>query len=273
MDKNKIALQCYSVRDDAEKDLYAVLKEVKAFGYSGVELIHGLWGHDPLEVKAMCEEIGLVPLSAHVPYSALKENLEETIDCYVKLGVQYVAIPFLNKELRYGNEGFDTFLEDLVTIGKALKEKGIVMQYHNHDFEFEKTPDGEYILDLMYRVVGPEYLQTQLDTCWVNVGGENPAEYLKKYAGRTPTVHLKDFAGCRSENMYALIGIDDGKKQSASGEFEFRPVGKGLQDFPQIIAAADACGAQWYIVEQDNPSMGLSAMECAKASAEYLLGL
>lgn len=273
MDKNKIALQLYSVRDDAKEDLYGVLKKVKAFGYSGVEFIHGLWGHDPLEVKAMCEEIGLVPLSAHVPYLVLMEDLEAKIDYYVKLGVQYVSIPFLNAELRYGTEGFEPFLKNLVTIGKALRDKGIVMQYHNHDFEFQKTPEGEYILDLMYRVVGPEYLQTQIDTCWVNVGGENPADYLKKYAGRTPTVHLKDFAGCRSENMYALIGIDDGKKKDASGEFEFRPVGKGLQNFPQIIAAADECGAEWYIVEQDQPSMGLTPMECAEESVKYLLSL
>lgn len=273
MDKNKIALQLYSVRDDAKKDLYSVLKQVKAFGYSGVEFIHGLFGHDPLEAKAMCEETGLVPVSAHVPYLALKEDLEATIDCYAKLGVRYVVVPYLNAELRYGTDGFQPFLNDLCVFGQALKEKGIVLQYHNHDFEFVKTDDGEYMLDRMYRVVGPEHLQTQIDTCWVNVGGENPADYLKKYAGRTPTVHLKDFSGCRSENMYALIGIDDNKKQEASGQFQFRPLGQGLQNIPQIIAAADAGGAEWYIVEQDAPSIGMTPMECAKASAEYLLSL
>lgn len=273
MDKNKIALQLYSVRDDAKEDLYGVLKAVKSYGYSGVEFTHGLAGHDPLEVKAMCEEIGLVPLSCHVPYLALKDDLEATIDCYVKLGVPYVAIPYLNAEYRYGTVGFPEFLESLPAIGKALKEHGIVMQYHNHDFEFVKTDSGEYMLDLLYRTVGPEYLQTQLDTCWVNVGGEDPAAYVTKYAGRTPTVHLKDFAGCRSENMYALIGIDDDKKQEASGQFQFRPLGMGLQNIPAIIEAADAAGAEWYIVEQDAPSMGLTPMECAKISVEYLLGL
>ena len=63
MDKNKIALQLYSVRDDAKTDLYSTLKAVKSYGYSGVEFTHGLCSHDPLGIKAMCEEIGLIPLS------------------------------------------------------------------------------------------------------------------------------------------------------------------------------------------------------------------
>ena len=99
MDKNKIALQLYSVRDDAQNDLYSVLKDVKAYGYSGVEFIHGLWGHDPLEVKGMCEEIGLVPLSAHVPFQDFLADMDGTVATYKALGVQYVAIPYLTEDL------------------------------------------------------------------------------------------------------------------------------------------------------------------------------
>ena len=47
-------------------------------------------------------------------------------------------------------------------------------------------------------------------------------------------------------------------------------MGSGKQDFPAIVAAADEGGAMWYIVEQDEPSMGLTPMECAKKSFEYL---
>ena len=45
--------------------------------------------------------------------------------------------------------------------------------YHNHDFEFEKI-DGRYILDAYYEEISPDLLQTELDVCWVNVGGEKP---------------------------------------------------------------------------------------------------
>lgn len=269
MKKDKIALQLYSVREQMQEDFYGTLKKVKEMGYSGVEFA-GLYGHDPLEVKQMCEEIGLVPLSAHVPFVDLMNNLEETVQCYKTIGCKYVVVPYLTEEYRPGNEGFNTVIEGMKKIGAELKKNGMVQQYHNHDFEFVKI-DGKYALDILYEEIGPDLLQTQLDTCWVNVGGENPAEYAKKYAGRMPTIHLKDFTGSKSGNMYALIGIDEDKKKEVEGSFELRPVGKGVQDFPGIVAAATEGGAEWFIVEQDSPSMGLTPLECAETSINYLL--
>ncbi len=269
MKKEKIALQVYSVRDQLQEDFFGTLKKIKEYGYGGVEFA-GLYGKDPLEVKKACEEIGLVPLSAHVPFAELMDKMEETIDCYKKLGVKYVVIPYLTPEYRPGTPGFQTVIDGAKKIGEALAKEDMVLQYHNHDFEFTKI-NGEYALDILYKEVGPELLQTQLDTCWVNVGGENPVEYVKKYGGRVPTVHLKDFAGSKSENMYALIGIDEDKKKETEGTFEFRPLGKGLQDFPAIVKAADEGGTEWFIVEQDEPSMGYTSLECAQLSAKYLL--
>ena len=269
MRKDKIALQVYSVRRELEKDFYGTLRAVKEIGYSGVEFA-GLYGNDPKEVKAFCEEVGLVPLSAHVPFQALMADMDGTIACYKELGVQYVVIPYLTEELRPGQPGFQSVIDGMKLIGAKLKEVGLVQQYHNHDFEFVKL-DGEYALDVLYREIGPDLLQTQIDTCWVNVGGENPAEYLRKYAGRTPTVHLKDFVGSKSENMYGLIGLAGSEAKADENAFQLRPVGKGKQDFPAIVAAGDECGAEWYIVEQDEPSLGLTPLECAKTSFEYLV--
>jgi len=269
MKRNKIALQVYSVRQAMEQDFYGTLRAVKEMGYSGVEFA-GLYGNDPAQVKAFCQEIGLVPLSAHVPIQAFLADMDSTVECYKALGVQYVAIPYLTEDLRPGQPGFQTVIDSMKIIGAKLKEAGIVQQYHNHDFEFVKL-DGEYALDILYKEIGPELLQTQLDTCWVNIGGENPADYVRKYAGRTPTVHLKDFVGSKSENMYGLIGLKDSEAKADENTFQLRPVGKGKQDFPAIVAAADEGGAQWYIVEQDEPSLGLTPMECAKVSLDYLL--
>ena len=74
MKKSNVALQLYSVREEMEKDFFGTMKKVKEMGYSGVEFA-GLYGHDPLEVKAMCEELGLVILSAHVPLDAFINDL------------------------------------------------------------------------------------------------------------------------------------------------------------------------------------------------------
>ena len=69
--------------------------------------------------------------------------------------------------------------------------------------------------------------------------------------------------------MYELIGID--KKATAEPtKFEFRPVGSGKQDFPAILEASKKAGATWVVVEQDQATMGLSPMESAAKSREYL---
>ena len=59
-----IGLQLYTVRDAMEQDFEGTLKKVKEFGYDGVEFA-GLFGHTAAEVKNMCAEIGLTPISAH----------------------------------------------------------------------------------------------------------------------------------------------------------------------------------------------------------------
>ena len=268
MNRENIALQVYSVRGDLEKDFFGTLRAVKEMGYAGVEFA-GLYGNDPEQVRSFCEEIGLTPLSAHVSIQDFKADMDGVVDTYAKVGVQYVAIPWLGEEMRPGREGYAAFKESVALISAKLKEKGIILGYHNHDFEFEKL-DGEYLLDIMYRDMSADVLVTQLDTCWVNVGGENPAAYVAKYAGRIPTIHLKDFRGSKSENMYGLIGVEGSDAKADDTKFMLTPVGKGCQDFKAIVAAGDAGGAKWYIVEQDEPSLGLTALECAKASVEFL---
>ena len=271
--KFPIALQVYSVREDLEKDFEGTLKKVKAMGYDGVEFA-GLFDHDPADIKRMLDEIGLVPLSAHVPYLDMIADPKKVLGDYAAIGCAYVAILYLTEEYRPGQEKFAKVIEDAKMLGQTAKDLGMTLLYHNHDFEFQKI-DGEYALDLLYRTVPAELLQTELDTCWVNVSGENPADYLRKYTGRAPVVHLKDFymPGEKPEHMYDLIGIDDDGEDDSQGSFEFRPVGSGMQNFPAILKAAEDAGAQWVVVEQDMPSMGKTAMECAQISIDYLKSL
>ncbi len=262
-----VAVQVYSVRDDAKADLRGTLEKIKEMGYDGVEFA-GLYGNDPEEIKKMCEEIGLTPISAHVPYLDMMGAPKGILAKYSTIGCKYVAVPYLTPDYRPGTPCFSEVIENVKMLGKVAKDMGIQLLYHNHDFEFMKL-DGKYALDILYEEVPVEYLQTELDTCWVNVGGEVPAEYIGKYSGRCPVVHLKDFYGEKSENMYELIGIKS-EAPKRPGNFELRPVGSGIQDFPAILKAAEAAGTEWVVVEQDNPSMGLTPMESIKKSREYL---
>ena len=104
-------------------------------------------------------------------------------------------------------------------------------------------------------------------------GGEDPADFIRKYTGRAPVVHLKDFVGEKSAHMYELIGIKSESAGKQPEAFAFRPVGLGKQDFPAILTAAKEAGATWVVVEQDTPTMGLSELESAEKSIQYLKSL
>ena len=266
MKKWPIALQVYSVRDAAAADFAGTMKELKAMGYDGVELA-GTYGMALADCKKILDEVGLALVSAHIPMDQLESDA--VLDDYAAVGVKFVAIPWL--EGPQNLEELEAALARIEKIGQRAKARGMQLLYHNHEFEFEKLNDA-YILDTYYARIAPEYLQTELDTCWVNVGGEEPAAFVRKYAGRAPIVHLKDFEGGKTANMYALIGTDSAKEDSA-GKFEFRPIGYGRQNIPAILEASEEAGAGWVVVEQDSPSMGKTPMECVKMSIEYLKGI
>ena len=126
---------------------------------------------------------------------------------------------------------------------------------------------------MLYDRVPAAYLKTQIDTCWANVGGVDPADYVLKYTGRAPTVHIKDFylKGRPQNNMYKLICDGDDAKEE-EGNFSYRPVGYGLQDVPRIMEACKKAGAEWVIVEQDGVSRpGAVKLEEVALSAKYIL--
>lgn len=266
-----VALQLYSVRNEMEKDFEGTIKKVADLGYQGVEFA-GLFGHSAQQVKEICAAAGVQAVSAHVPLDELLADPAGTIATYKEIGCSYVVIPYLPEERRPGFADFEKTLAEMAMLGEECNKQGTKLLYHNHDFEFVKLGDA-YGLDVMYDTVSADLLATELDTCWVNVGGENPAEYVLKYSGRAPVVHLKDFVMQGKEKpqkLYALIGIDDDEEQASEEAFSFKPVGSGVQDMPAILDAAVKAGAQWVVVEQDQPDKGHTELQCAEISRAFL---
>lgn len=267
----KIGLQLYSVRDDMEKDMYAALKQVKEIGYDYVEFA-GYYGKPAEEVKSMLDELGLQCISVHQGYNLFLEEGQKAVDYLKVIGAKYAAIPWMAVEDHKGCDHYDRIIREITSVAELLRDNGIGMLYHNHDFEFGKYED-KFLLDWLYDSVPADLLQTEVDTCWVKYAGYDPCEYLRKYTGRSPIVHLKDFT-CKQfagGPAYALID-EDGKEIKNTKEdngFDFRPVGMGLQDFPSILEAAKSAGAQYAIVEQDQ-STDRAPMEAVKLSREYL---
>ena len=244
-----IAVQVYSVREEAERDFAGTMKKLGEMGYDGVELA-GLYGKSAEEIRDSIKAAGLIAISAHVSYDELAGDLEKTLQGYETIGCRYIVIPWLGEDRRFGAALYEETIKEIPVISEGCKKHGMTLLYHNHDFEFAKTPDGTYALDQLYAEVPADVLGAEPDTCWIKVGGPDPSEWLKKYSGRCPLVHVKDF------------------RRKADG-VDLLALGEGEQDFPTLVKTAKECGAQWLVIEQDDHPYG-TPMGDMKKSLNYL---
>ncbi len=269
MKKFKVGLQLYSIRKAMSEDMDKALKAVKDAGYDYVEFA-GYFGKTAKEVKALLEKYELEAASVHQAPDLFFEEGQSAIDFLKEIGVKYSAIPWYKIEEYL--ENWDNTVEKFTKLGKMLKDNGIKLLYHNHDFEFT-VKDGEIILDKLYETIPTDLLAPEFDTCWIHYAKHNPAQYLTKYSGRIDVVHLKDFV-CDSLGgapVYGLIGADgtEAPKSKAENGFKFKPVGEGRQDFEAILTACEKGGTEYVIVEQDE-SYDEDPIECARRSRAYL---
>jgi sugar phosphate isomerase/epimerase len=229
MAKIPVALQMYTVRDQLKEDFEGTFRKVAQIGYAGVEFA-GTGDRTASELKKFLNDLGLKLAGSHVGWAALESDLNRVIEDNLTLGNPYVVCPSVPQDRRGSADGYRETARKLSQIGEACKRQGIQLCYHNHSFEFQKL-DGKYALDILYEASDPRFLQAEIDTYWVRHGGEDPAAYIRKYAGRSPLIHLKD--------------MEPGQERF------FAEVGEGILDFKAIFEAAETGGAAWYIVEQD----------------------
>lgn len=276
--KLPVGAQLYSVRTDLEKDFYGTLKAVREMGYAGVEFFGEYYGNTPVQIKKWCTELGLIPFSNHVPFQEMIDDIDKVIADNTVIGVQYIVFPYMDEASRPGID-MDQFKKTVARIGECgdkVGEAGFQLLYHNHDFEFVPMEDGSLAYDYIFSSNGRARIQNEPDVCWVDYAGQSPVEYLQKYAGNIPVVHLKDYylEGKLSSAPYALIGITtDNSMKDEGGWFEYRPIGEGQVDMKAVINASIEGGAQWLCVEQDEPRQGDSRLDDLRKSAEYLKAL
>ena len=153
-----------------------------------------------------------------------------------------------------------------------LKEDGIDLYYHNHHIEFMKLENGKYLLDVL-RENAPT-MGFELDTHWIHRGGENPVEFIKKYAGSVRLLHLKDYKIANVEMPDMTKGFD--MKAFANAFFaqpvRFAELGAGSLPLKACIEAGLEGGAEYFLIEQDD-SYGRDPFDCLKDSRDHLIEL
>ena len=86
-------LQLYSVRDELAADFEGTMRFVAECGYEGVEFA-GLYGKSAKEIKALTDELHLIPISAHVALAEFLADMEGSLKTYKEIGCKYLVIPY-----------------------------------------------------------------------------------------------------------------------------------------------------------------------------------
>ena len=273
MKKFNVGIQLYGVRGAMAQDFEGTLKALSEMGYEYVEFA-GYHGKSSEEIKALLDKYNLKCISVHQGIDFYDEDPEEKCNFLKNFGVKYSVIPWYEHEKLAGSKEWEATKERFKKTAEMLKKNGMMLGYHNHDFEFQKA-NGKYLHDYIFEAIDEDKIVPELDTCWVRYAGLEPTDMIRKYKGRVEIVHLKDFV-CESfagGPVYDLInndGNDSGKPKSREeNKFEFRPLGRGMQDFEAILRACEECGTETVIVEQDQ-SYDISELEAARISREYL---
>lgn len=241
-----IAVQLYSLRDEAAKDFVGVLKRVAAIGYKGVEPA-GLWNLKPAEFKKIIDDLGLKMYSSHTPWCN-PNNLNESIEMAGILGLKKVVCGYGPKEFE-SLDAIKKTAEQTSRMQEVLEKAGLTLFQHNHAFEFERI-DGKLKYEI-YAELCPK-VKFELDCFWsTNFGTEDAVEMLKKFASRTIMLHMKDgILHQKQEEQKFVNGILDRKidlRALGAGELDIKSLVKNAPESVEaVVVELDYCNIDMF---------------------------
>jgi sugar phosphate isomerase/epimerase len=251
-DRRRLGVQLYTVREEAARDLPAVLEAIHKIGYQEVETYWDTYNHPAAELRRMINDHGLSVPSGHFDY----DGIESKIDYAKTLGVEYVICPMLPESMWFMLDGYKRAADQFNIWGEKIHQAGMQFGFHNHNYEFRRFGDTTGFETLMKRS-DSKLVCIEMDCYWITQAGEDPLQMFQQYGSRIKLIHLKD----------RKPGFPTTQVKDAAAE-HFTEVGAGTVHWREILAAAEKNGVKHMFVERD--SGDLPAMESLRTSFENL---
>ena len=242
------AIQMYTLRN-LDEPLPTVLERVGETDFNGVEFAFAVADADLDAVVDTLDRTGLAVAGVLVSREQLEESMKETIEVTDRLGCDTIGLSWLGPEHFESVEAVERIADLLTDFGDRLNDRDRRFLYHNHDQEFTDLGD-ESAYDLLVEAVG-DSVRFELDVGWALAGGHDPVELLKRLAGRTPLVHMKDTDAARA------VPVE---------------IGNGDVDMDACARAAREGGAEWLVYEHDFPDFPVRSLEHGGEALSKLRG-
>ena len=236
-----VGLQLWTVRTECAKDFPGTIAKVAKMGYKGVEFA-GFFNYSAKDVRKMLDDNGLLCSGSHTAYDLLSnEKLAATMEFNRTIGNKFVIVPWLDRKQLQTKEDWLAKAKTFNEFADKTRSEGVRIGYHSHQGDFLPI-DGETPWDILFGNTSKEVFM-QLDTGNCMQGGGDPVAILKKYPGRSLSIHLKEFSATKKK---VLIGEGDVK-------------------WKEVFAICESTGGtQWYIIEEE--SGAYPPLEAAESS-------
>lgn len=210
------SIQLYTVRRELQKDLPGTLQRLANLGFSQVEPYDFVATADTLGASMAIN--GLTAPSGHAPL--LSQDQDTIFGAAQRLGIGTVIEPFVPAERWQSERDIQNTANALNASALKAADYGIRVGYHNHAWELQSEVQGRTALEYFAEQLAPGVV-LEVDAYWAAVGGQNPAELLKRLGDRVKFIHIKD----------GPIGSDTSDQQ---------PAGQGSIPVWDVIDAAQS---------------------------------
>jgi sugar phosphate isomerase/epimerase len=222
-----IGLQLYSVRHDCEQDLPGVLEAVADMGYEGVEFA-GYYGRSAEQLRDLLQKYGLKCCGTHIQLDALRgDEFKKTVEFNQTIGNQYLIVSWMPESYAQSVESAKEMAQVYNDLADRLQRLDMFVGYHAHGGDFKKIGD-EFAWDLFFAHT-KDTVVMQMDVGNCLEGGGDPIASLRRFPGKSQTIHLKEAGGPAT----AVIG-------------------EGDVNWEEVFEICETTGGtKWYIVEHE----------------------
>ena len=257
MSEVKSGIQLYTLRDFIKTagDFDKTLSELSGEGVRVIQ-ISAIGPIEQKVVKEIVEKYGMDVCATHTGFDRMKAETQTVIDEHKMIGCECIGLGSMPDEYRKDLASVRRFIEQAQQVGRICYENGCQFAYHNHDFEFKTVlEDGRTIMQVLLEETEPDYFGFIPDVAWIQIGGEDPVQFLEKLKGRVNVCHFKDYVKADNEQG-----------------FKFTELGKGEVDIPACYRKLGQLGIIYAVYEHDN-DWQISPMQSCKDSYKYMTAL
>ena len=272
-----LGVQLMMLRDRIEADgMFRVLEQVKELDVDAVEVSQVAMTDELIAdlergTNELGTDVGAMSAALQAPGNGfiLADEFDRAVEVCARTGCRFLRIGMMPFEAMVSQEACEAWAAEVEPYAARLAQQGVTLCYHNHHVDLIRFGE-ERIFDLVRRVAPS--LNFEVDLHWVQRGGMAPLDMLEAYTGVCKLIHLKDFRVIPFP-ADALARRTEMTQQEFYDVFtnlvQFAEVGQGNMNWPRLLPAAEAAGAEYLFIEQDD-TYGRDPVTCIAESRAYL---